>query len=366
MTARMCRDIAEVRSAGALEPSRCFYSSDAWLSMLTEHGHRYQYPLVLKRCGAAAGVPLSAGTSVASRRYRPSVLADGRLDDAQCAVAGPLTGYRTALLRSHDMLAVADAAPDLLACAGVSTVLFPYLDSRDAADFEAAGFPVAFAAWEAWLDVPPGGLGEYQAGLPRAKRQRVAADLRKVRDAGMRFESGPLDGPFDRVSELLAGHERKYDPAYSGPDSGFVRYLGLCANVPGAHLIAAFIGAEMVGAAVMFRYRDVVWMRLIGVDDTRPDTRGCYFSLAYYQPIQLAQRLSARAVHLGTGALPAKVWRGARIEPLWAAAVAGPGPGRHAASAGIASRSVSVLDALPGEFQAAPASPAAGLAERPA
>jgi hypothetical protein len=193
MTARMCRDIAEVRSAGALEPSRCFYSSDAWLSMLTEHGHRYQYPLVLDGCGAAAGVPLSAGTSVASRRYRPSVLADGRLDDAQCAVAGPLTGYRTALLRGHGTLAVADAAPDLLACAGVSTVLFPYLDSRDASDFEAAGFPVAFAAWEAWLDVPPVGLEEYQAGLPRAKRQRVAADLRKVRDAGMRFESGPLD-----------------------------------------------------------------------------------------------------------------------------------------------------------------------------
>jgi predicted N-acyltransferase len=249
-------------------------------------------------------------------------------------------------------------AGSLLVFAGARCLLFPYLDSQDAAAFEAAGFPVSFADWEAWLDVPAGGLDEYQALLPRAKRQRVAADLRSAEDSGMQFDVGPLTGDFNRISVLLARHERKYDPSYNGPDNGFVSYLELCAAVPGAYRIAAFVGGIMVGAAVVFHYRDVLWVRLVGVDDARPDTRGCYFNIVYYQAIQLAHRLSARAVHLGTGSLTTKAWRGARIEPLWAAAVTGPGRDRQIARAGITDHAHAVLNSLPERFQSAPTRPA--------
>jgi hypothetical protein len=295
VTASLCPGFAQARELGDLVPSDCFYSSESWFSVPHRQGRERRFAVARDETGASAAIALSPGTSARSPRYRPSSLLAGRLPDEECVLAGPLSGYRATLLRGRTPLGTAPAAQALFEASGSRVLLLPYLSSAEAAEFAAAGIPVGFVAWEGWLDVPPGGLEEFRSLLPKSRRKRVSADLRRIEGSGIRFEAGPLTEGFEQISALLAAHDRKYDGASSVPDSGFVEYLELCAKLLDAYCVKAFIDDSLVGACVLFRHADRLWVRLIGVDDSRPDTRGCYFSLGYYEPISAGRAVSVRS-----------------------------------------------------------------------
>lgn len=329
-------EFARIRELVDLVPSDCFYSSEPWLTMPHRTGRNRQFLLARDESGAGAAIALTPGAAVRSRRYQPFSLLAGRIPNEECVLAGPLSGYRTTLLRGRTPLATVPAARALFEASESSVLLLPYLESQEAAELAGEGIPVGFTAWEAWLDVPAGGFEEFRVLLPRDKRQRVAADLRKTESAGIRFETELLTGELERISALLAAHDRKYDDASVLPDAAFVEHLERCVAIPGAYCVKAFIADTLVGACVLFHYAEQLWVRLVGVDDSRPDTRGCYFSLVYYEPMKLAWRLSARAVHLGVGAMTTKLWRGARAAPLWTAALSAPGRHRSMVVDGLA------------------------------
>ncbi|QLE75586.1 GNAT family N-acetyltransferase [Streptomyces rectiverticillatus] len=337
-------------------PAESFYSSDPWLALLHDHGHHYRRQ-ALSRDGRVAVVPLTDGTAVRSTRYRPAFLLRGRIAAERCTIAGPCSGYHNELRYEGEKLPAAAVAEELIAVTGGQPVLLPYLPSGPAADFEAAGHPAGPVAWEAWLDVPGTGFDSYLAGLGSTRRHQVRSDLRRLDKAGITFTTRPLAEPYEELATALVAHERKYDADYSRPPEEFARYLARCAEVPGAYVVRARLRGRTAGCHVVFHYRDVVWSRLIGVDESVPGVRGCYFGLMFYEPLRLAYRLGARAVHLGIGTSEAKYHRGARLEPLWTVAVTAPGRDRERAREGLADRARDLPDPVPEGAGPAPASP---------
>ncbi|MFI2190301.1 GNAT family N-acetyltransferase [Streptomyces sioyaensis] len=357
---RLCCSLAEARTLGQLRPAESLYSSDDWLDLLHDHGHVYRY-LLCTDSDASALVLLTEGASVRPERFRPAILLDARLSTERCRVAGPLTGYHNELRSSSAAPSKGTVADSLLESAYGATTLLPYLPSALAAGFEAEGHPAGLIAWEAWLDVPDTGFEGYLAQLSRQQRDQVKGDLRQVARAGLTFHTGPLAAPFEPLADLLVLHERKYDPSYDQPSWRFAQYLARCSEVPGAYAVLARQEGRIVGCHVVFHYGDTLWVRLIGVDES-PETRRCYFSLMFYEPLQLAHRLGARTVHLGIGSSEAKARRGARMEPLWTVGVAPGGRTRDAVRAGLAARAANLPDPVPARLVPPPVSPSAGSA----
>ncbi|MFI1189011.1 GNAT family N-acetyltransferase [Streptomyces californicus] len=333
--------------AQALAPARTLYSSAAWFGLLERHGHEYAYA-ALRQGRDLALCAVTEGTGARARRYHPEFLLAGHLPAEDCVVIGPRTGYRNELLFGAHPLAADVLTAGLLDVAQGRTVLLPYLSGADAARFTAEGHPAGPVAWEAWLDVPDDGFDGYLASAGHSRRRQIRADLRQTADNGLRFETAPLDrnAPFDDIARLLVLHEKKYDPSYTRPPADFLPYLDLCARIPGAHLILARLNGRAVGCHVVFHHADVLWVRLFGVDESLTETRSSYFSLMFYEPLRLAHRLGARAVHLGIAASETKLRRGARLEPLWTVALAGEGT-LDRARRGLRARSDDLPDPLP-------------------
>jgi hypothetical protein len=346
---RLYQTFAEVTEHRRLAPARNFYSSDVWLRLLEDHGHQHRYVLLSDGPEATALAPLTAGPAARNRRYHPDYLLSGRFPAARCALVGPNSGHHNELRVGVPAPPAPRLADGLLDGTDYSVALVPYLPSGDAADFEAAGHPAGLVACEAWLDVPRTGFDGYLASLSRSGRNQAKGDLRRVGNAGMVFDARPLAAPFDDLAELLVAHERKYDPAYHQPSSRFARYLARCAEIPGAYAIVARLEGRIVGCHIVFCYNDVLWVRLLGVDELDQRTRGCYFSLMFYEPVKLAHRLGARKVHLGIGAYEAKIRRGARLEPLWTVALTRRGADRDRARDGLRARREDSLATLPAD-----------------
>ncbi|MEV8014979.1 GNAT family N-acetyltransferase [Streptomyces sp. NPDC086554] len=331
-----------------LVPAQTLYSSTAWLRLLDHHGHGYEY--VLLRQGAARSLaPLTAGSAVHVRRYHPDFLLADHIPAAACVVIGPRTGYRNELPSSGTSLTTGDLTRGLQEAARDRAVLLPYLSSTDAAQLTAAGHPAGLIAWEAWLDVPGDGFNGYLNSVGRSRKNQIKGDLRRVSHNGLTFQVAPLDAsaPFEEIARLLVLHEKKYDPSYQRPPSEFLPYLSLCADVPGAYVILAYLDRHLIGCHVVFHYGDVLWVRLFGVDESLRESRSSYFSLFYYEPLRLAHSLGARAVHLGIGASDTKLRRGARLEPLWTVALVQDDEIGEQVRQGLRSRSSDLPDPLP-------------------
>ncbi|WP_329052439.1 GNAT family N-acetyltransferase [Streptomyces violaceus] len=335
-------------TAEDLAPARTLYSSAAWLRLLDRHGHGYTYVLLRQGRGVAL-CPVAEGVGAHARRYHPEFLLADCVPAEACVVVGPRTGYRNELLSGVSPFSTGAFVEGLQDAAQGRVVLLPYLSGTDATRLTAGGHPAGLVAWEAWLDVPDGGFDGYLGSLGQSRRRQVKTDLRQVAHNGLTFQVLPLDehAPFHDIARLLVLHEKKYNPSYDRPPSEFIPYLTLCADVPGAYVILARLDGRAVGCHVVFHYRDVLWVRLFGVDESLKETRSSYFSLMFYEPLKLAHRLGASSVHLGIAASDTKLRRGARLEPLWTVALVDDDDVGERARQGLRSRSCDLPDPLP-------------------
>ncbi|MBR8642371.1 GNAT family N-acetyltransferase [Streptomyces tuirus] len=305
--------------------------------------------MLIRRGRDGALLPLTEGVAAHVRRYHPDFLLADHVPPETCVVVGPRTGYRNELPFGGRAPSTGTLIEGLRDAAPGRVILLPYLSGADAQQLTALGHPAGLVAWEAWLDVPDGGFDEYLGLLSHSRRRQVRADLRNVAQHGLTFRVMALDenAPLQDIARLLVLHEKKYDLAYERPSSEFVTYLTRCADVPGAYVILSCLDGHAVGCHVVFHYRDVLWVRLFGVDESLKETRSSYFSLMFYEPLKLAHSLGASAVHIGIAASETKLRRGARLEPLWTVALAEGDDARDRARQGLRSRARDLPDPLP-------------------
>jgi len=318
-----------------------FYQSHGWLTFVESEGTaRTAYVCVWQGDRLVLGLPLydvryETVDGYRMARYERQLGISGRH-----LVAGARRGYRSDLtLRPGPgaraaLPAALDAARGLAARAGAEGLVWPYLTTDHLRALgEAAGLDAAFDDAEALFDVPGDGQEAYLAGLTAQRRHRVRRELRAFPAAGWSVVAG---GAVDdaELARLLANVEAKY--GHAGGLRGLQRTIEAQRRILGERgvLLTCRGGAgELAGFALWYRWRCGWYGRMVGFDYGRLRSAFEYFHLACYEPLRRAAAGGARFLHLGPGALEAKVLRGARLRPLWSAVL--PTAGDAGSGAGL-------------------------------
>ncbi len=240
--------------------------------------------------------------------------------------AGTAGGYANHLLLSPALggpqaaraaCALIQTARGLAARAGSPHVLVPDLDATQArwlADLDA----VALATATREKGVLPIGWDDfdgYTAALPRKRRWQVRQERRAFAESGIDVCDEPLEDVAAELAPLLAQTQNRHGDAADPAETEF--YLAMLAMNPGATtraLVGYRTGKPVAFSVVLVRGDD--WaIRAFGRDYATPD-HSQYFNLTYYEPIARATAAGAGMIDFGVGSLPAKRFRGCRLEPL--------------------------------------------------
>lgn len=227
----------------------------------------------------------------------------------------------TADERAVAAAALARAALDVADDHGLTHVMAPHLDPAQAAAFAPLVAEQGLRTQvtdRAVVDVTWPDFDGYVAGLGKKRRWQV----RKERSMFAPLRGGvteeELSGPlYDELAPLLAEVENKYGAP------GSVEHIGFYLRT---------VGRAMAGhgrAIVLRRDAAAVAFALVLADPAEWHVRawGCRYdvvtgefaewaNLVVYEVLERAAARGVRHVHLGTGSLDAKVYRGARAEPL--------------------------------------------------
>lgn len=333
--------IAEIEAEpwDALVGEDGFYSSHGALSAVeAEPGACARYVLVSAGSRLVAGLPVYVVAHDLNSGYDPARRGDALAFDGPVAVAGPRRGYRNVLavdrsappeLRRAALRAAVEHALALAAAAGRTALVWPFASTETLRRLsEAVPTRAAFETGEAEIAVAGSTLEDHLAQLPRSRRKQAKSDLRAFRGAGWDVREERLLRIVDEAAPLLANVERKYGRMATVP--GLVRHLRTQAtSLDGRDVVFTCRDARgtLAGYFLAYRWRDTLYGRLNGFDYDRLRGGREYFALSFYAPLAYAAGHSLRCLHLGIGALEAKVMRGARLLPLWAAAVSASGPG---------------------------------------
>jgi uncharacterized protein len=175
------------------------------------------------------------------------------------------------------------------------------------------------------LNVPAGGLQEYLAHLPSARRQVVRRDLRRFARSGCYYQEMPLSRCREQIAglsvQLLSkyGHEASAteEAARFGRQAEWVDEIGM--------VLCAFLGERIVGFAHFMEWGGVLYARSIGFDYSVAREAGLYFNLLYYRAIEYASERGIAKIHYGCDSYDTKVSRGASLQPLWGITLDVPG-----------------------------------------
>lgn len=307
-----------------------FYSSAFWLRLVALEpgaatgavhaslagGGRVAMPAVVIADAGKQSNPHLRWPQLLAERGLPSPPASGLL-------VGQRRGYLAHILRTPGTDPVAAAAELLDA---VRTVPLPadggarvalYLTTSDVLALRAAGvgtMPVALAS-DAWIEIPPGGWGAWQASHSRKMRTRVRKEAEAFEAASYRIEHRLLSESYADVGRLTAHTERRYG-IEADPDEyaeAFRRHAELAGDR--AEVLLCAVGDEPpVGCMLYVRSGDTVYLRAVGFDYKRLRGVGEYFNLTYYAPARFP---GVRWLHAGIASPEGKALRGAELRALW-------------------------------------------------
>ncbi|MDA0635912.1 peptidogalycan biosysnthesis protein [Nonomuraea sp. MCN248] len=333
---------------------RDLFQSRAWLRALEDAGEGPLTYLIARRPGQSrilGALPLfdvlpSRGDYLywPELHFRDLLHAAGSPGGRLGLVAGSCAGFGTRLVvdgalpsadRTVVLRALRDAAGAVAADRGLPYVFFLFLHVSAWADLaplarEGDCRRLASVA-QTELRLPGAGFEDYLATLPRNTRTSVR------REAGVFArecvtESVPLRDVIPVVAPMVANVRAKHGMAYGV--GTVARRLEAYASALGdaaATALLCRVGGRVVGAGVLCRLGDRLYVTDFGrLDDGGPDPF-VYFNAAIYEPVRHAYALGLRSVVTGAGAELGKARRGAVVLPLthlaWAA---GDGAGRGA------------------------------------
>jgi len=205
--------------------------------------------------------------------------------------------------------------------AGASAVALPYTEAGGplATAAAEAGFRAIPLTSDAYLDVPPGGFGEYLSRQSAHRRRRLAAERRHLARSGLHVRLvASIDAELlGRMAQLRARHRAKYGlPADVGAErrrlGRLIRSLGSLASA----VVVEGAGGHPVCFALQALDGDTWHEVCCGTDYDDPRSRYAYFEATCYTPVEAAAERGIRRISFGVGAEEAKLRRGARLVPL--------------------------------------------------
>jgi uncharacterized protein len=316
-----------------------FYLSYDWLRFVESEPVISARYLLAYESGALCGaLPLYRPLSQGFSRYLPAHFAGLLGLTGDYLVAGGIRGYRSALLVVPDrrgdgdpLAALLEAAAAVAAEEGYAGVVLPCLSTSALLDVaRVTEVRAAFEAAEAEFTGCGEGLQSYIARVRRSARMKIRADRARFIAAGWQVKVLSLDECWREAARLLTVLEHKYDRP-SRPDGQLERTLaGQAKLLSRSSLVFACVDdQEIVGLALLYRWRSTLYERLVGFDYGRLRDAREYFNLAFHEPIAYCQNHDLDRVHVGIGTWEAKGFRGAFMRPLWTAAMsAGTAPAR--------------------------------------
>ncbi|MFI5954666.1 peptidogalycan biosysnthesis protein [Cryptosporangium sp. NPDC051539] len=223
------------------------------------------------------------------------------------------------------MLATPDAAPLLVRAArtvqqredAVGVIGLHLSDGSIDAVVTASARPPLLVGFHAVIDVPAS-FDEYLAALPSSRRTKIRRERNAFRSAGLTPSVEQIPDCLPELSSLIARSEARHGiRTDSATVAAGLRRQHDCFPDRARVFTARGPSGELLGGVVVHLDEISVHTRIVGLLNER--SPACeYFNLGYYQPLLFAIGSNRRRIDLGMEAYPAKLGRGARLEPRWA------------------------------------------------
>lgn len=318
-----------------LVPATGFYSSWAWL--LTQEAVPVTYLLVRSGGRLVGGLPLYR-----FRNSRRELYAELFGRDADLLHAGVRTGYRSHFLTDTGLCpdegqrvrsALVSAAAELGHEYGYDGVVFDFLSNEGLRQLHEGADPViAYRMADAEIYTGGADREKYLCSLPSKARRNARLEIRRFESAGWAVGRERMSSCLPEAATLLSSTQHKYG---SDMDVGFIYdFLSLTAKHVDDRSVVFTCressdgrdsSGDLVGYAMMFRWADSLYGRVVGFDYPRLRDSFEYFNLTIYQSVQYLHEHGLARLHVGPGAAEAKIRRGAVATPLWSGAIFGAG-----------------------------------------
>ncbi|GAA3296758.1 GNAT family N-acetyltransferase [Dactylosporangium vinaceum] len=308
------------------------YSSHRWLQYVQTHTDADVVYLLARREGTVvAGLPSYLFPGDVPKFYDPQWLLrdEWRGERRPVVLGGVREGYRSEILTS-------DTLPEPERDAAVALLLSQLRHRRARHDAIAAILYLPDRALEllapllgpgdrrfvvdaeAVIAVPEGGLPAYLADLPGKRRATVRRDQERFDRSGCLLQESDLADCYADLGRLSAHLLGRYG-RHVDPDAEVHRFQRQAASTAGMNRVfLARRDGRLVGFAHFLIQDDIMYARSGGFDYSIAREAALYFNLVYYTAIRYAAQRGVKFVNYGCDALQAKVFRGARLHPLWA------------------------------------------------
>lgn len=166
------------------------------------------------------------------------------------------------------------------------------------------------------LGLPGNSRQEWMASLPRKQRAKEKADIRKLRDAGIDFETSPLhEADLEWIIPLELGLYSKHGHTYAVEEATALHRAYLDHLHHDALLVRARHHGSHIGFVSLIRHGSHAYIRQAGFHPQAGEIAPVYFGTALQEPIRWAYDHGVRCLDLSITADTAKQRRGARTHP---------------------------------------------------
>jgi hypothetical protein len=257
--------------------------------------------------GVEADPALVAEARTACRRQ---VVAAANGYVSPLVAVGPVAEGEVAMLLAEVVRAAegAGAVPSVLHCPPGDPLLEMLPD---------LGFVCGITDLYPVIDLPGSGVGDYLAALSRHRRTNVRREMRALEGGRGRVHVGwdaapHLAGAGQLVSAAYGQRGQEMDPA--AVTEIYTRLLTAC----GEDFVLCVVDIDGVPVASGCLITGETDILLYSAGMRQPETRAVagYFNAAYYLPIEFGYARGARRLLLGPAAVPTKLLRGARVNPV--------------------------------------------------
>jgi hypothetical protein len=333
-------DVETVASIHDVEPAcwnrlvgpDAFYQSHGWLaSVERDRTARPRYLLALAggRLAGALPVYLQLGehrSFYAADRFRALLGIGG-----DYLLAGARRGFRSTILRdpgappeAQDGIdrALLGAALDAAREGGLRGVVIPFTPLRE---LERVGrvLPVraTYDSADAVIAGASAGLEVLLNGIPGKRRYTSRKEERTYAAAGWRTGVERLGECLADAARLVALVEQRHgQPTHDFLVRRLFRWQMTAVQPEAAVLTCRHAEGDLVGCAVNYPWRDMLYNHAVGLDYARLRDSYEYFNLMIYGAVRHAAASGLDRVHLSI-ATRAKLQRGAVARPLWTGAL---------------------------------------------